>query len=141
MAQGPPKLQRNGPPAELISRINHLGSLLENLPIIIPQVSELQDSRYSFGLDAEHVAEEGPWFAFNRNLEVSFETHKIPQGGTIIFRERGNCFKELIKMFKDVVKRLTKDTEREFLKEVWLEHLINAAELQGAKIPKRCILI
>ena len=129
------KIQQNGPPAELISRINHLGSLLENLPVTIPQAS--RESRYGFGLDAEHVVEEGPWFAFNQNLEVCFKTHKIPRGGTIIFRERGSCFNDLIKMFKDTVKRLTKDTECEFLREVWLERLIKAAELQGAKIPKR----
>ena len=60
-----PQTQQNGPPAELISRIEHLGSLLENLPITIPEASELRPSRYSFGLDAEQVAEEGPWFAFN----------------------------------------------------------------------------
>jgi hypothetical protein len=84
----------------------------------------------------EHIADEGIWFVFNRNLEVCFETHKIPTGGTIVFREWGQCYENLIKIIKDAVKGLTKDTERQFLQEVWLERLIKAAELQGARIPK-----
>jgi hypothetical protein len=40
-------------------------------------------------------------------------------------------------MFKIAVKALTKDTDHEFLCEAWLECLINAAKLQGAKIPKK----
>ena len=40
----------------------------------------------------------------------------------------------LINLFQEAVKKLTKDTERDFLHEVWLERLIQAAELQGAKI-------
>jgi hypothetical protein len=129
------KAPQNGPSSELISRINHLDRLLENLPNTIPL--EPAESSYVFGLDSEHVAEEGFWFAFNRNLEVCFATHKIPPGGTIVFRERGSRYKNLIKMFKDTVKALTKDNERQFLQEVWLERLIKAAELQGAKIPNR----
>jgi hypothetical protein len=37
-------------------------------------------------------------------------------------------------MFKLTAKQLEKDTDRNFLREVWLERLITAAKLQGAKI-------
>jgi hypothetical protein len=52
-------LPQNGPLAELISRINHLGSLLENLPCMTPQSLEHPEAHYNFGLDAEHIADEG----------------------------------------------------------------------------------
>ena len=83
------KPPQNGPPAELISHINHLGNLLKNLPGNLPLDPPQSESCYSFGLETELVEEEGVWFAFNRNLEVCFETHKIPAGGSIVFRERG----------------------------------------------------
>ena len=70
-------------------------------------------------------------------LEACFETHTIPAGGTIVCRERGKCCEALIKMFTEAVKALTKDADRDFLQEVWLERLIKAAELQGAKVPKK----
>jgi hypothetical protein len=127
----------NGPSAELISRINHLGHLLKNLPRNLPLDPLQSESRYNFGLETEHVEEEGVWFAFNKNLEACFETHTIPAGGTIVFRERGKRCEALIKMFKEAVKALTKDADRDFLQEVWLERLIKAAELQGAKVPKK----
>ena len=131
------KSPQNGPSAELISRINHLGNLLKNLPRHLPLDPLQAESRYNIGLETEHVEEEGVWFAFNKNLEACFETHTIPAGGTIVFRERGKCCKALIKMFKEAVKALTKDADRDFLQEVWLERLIKAAELQGAKVPKK----
>ena len=43
-------------------------------------------------------------------------------------------------MFKEVIKVLMKDSDHTFLQEVWLERLIKAAELQGVKVPKRCVL-
>jgi hypothetical protein len=126
---------QNGPSAHLISRINHLGNLLRYLPESLPL--DPSNTAYSFGLDAEQVAEEGVWFTFNNCLEVSFQTHTIPANGTIVFHERGKCFLALISLFKEAVKKLTKDMERKFLQEVWLERLIRAAELQGAKIPAK----
>lgn len=126
---------RNGPSSELISRINHLGNLLENLPQSLPL--DPPDTTYFFGLDSEAVAEEGAWYALNRNLEVCFETHKLPPDGTIVFRERGSRYKALVKMLKETVKALTVDADRAFFRDVWLERLIKAAQLQGAKIPKR----
>jgi hypothetical protein len=68
---------QNGPSAHLISRINHLGNLLRFLPENLPL--DPSNTAYSFGLDAEQVAEEGVWFAFNNCLEVSFRTHTIPE--------------------------------------------------------------
>ena len=131
------KAPQTGPPAKLISCINHLGNLLKNLPGNLPLDPPQSESCYSFGLETELVEEEGVWFAFNRNLEVCFETHKIPAGGNIVFRERGWRCGVLIKMFKEAVKALTKDADHDFLREVWLEQLIKAAEMQGAKVPKK----
>jgi len=61
----------SGLPQELISHINHLHNLLKNLPTSVP--SQPKESQYYFGLDAEDVAEEGVWHAFNRRLEACFE--------------------------------------------------------------------
>ena len=79
------KSLQNGPSAELISHINHLGNLLKNLPQNLPLNPLQSKSRYNFGLKTEHVEEEGVWFAFNKNLEACFETHTIPAGGTNVF--------------------------------------------------------
>jgi hypothetical protein len=94
------------------------------------------ESCYCFGLDAEDVAEEGRWYAFNRNLEACFETHKTV-GRTIVFRERGPRLDDLIRTFKTVAKGLATDADQTFMREVWLERLIKAAEMQGAKIPSK----
>jgi hypothetical protein len=40
-------------------------------------------------------------------------------------------------MFKEAVKALTKDADCKFLREVWFEQLIKAAEMQGSKVPKK----
>jgi hypothetical protein len=127
------KAPQNGPPAGLISCINHLGNLLKNLPGNLPLDPPQSESCYSFGLEMELVEEEGFWFTFNRNLEVCFETHKIPVGGSIVFREQGWCCEALVKMFKEAVKALTKDADHEFLREVWLERLIKAAECRDQR--------
>jgi hypothetical protein len=44
---------------------------------------------------------------------------------------------DLIQTFKTVTKGLTMDADRTFMQEVWLERLIKAAEMQGAKIPSK----
>ena len=128
-----------GPSSELISRIHHLQRLLENLPTHLPL--NPAESTYYFGLDMELVDEEGVWFAFNRNLEVCFETHKLGAGKMIIFQERGTRYDALIQMIKATVKALPNDKERTFLREVWLERLIKAAELQGAKVLAKWVVI
>ena len=130
------KSLQNGPSAKLISHINHLSNLLKNLPWNLPLNPPQSESRYNFGLKTEHVKEEGVWFAFNKNLEACFETHTIPAGGTIVFREQGKHCEALIKMFKEAVKALTKDANHDFLQEMWLEQLIKVAKLQGAKVPE-----
>ena len=79
------KSPQNGPSAELISYINHLGNLLKNLPQNLPLNPLQSESHYNFGLKTEHVKEEGVWFAFSKNLEACFETHTIPAGGPIVF--------------------------------------------------------
>jgi hypothetical protein len=129
------KALQNGPLSQLISRINHLGDLLKHLPESLPL--DPTESHYNFGIDTEQVAEEGVWFAFNRTLEVCFETHLLGPNGTIVFRERGRRYEALIKLFKETVKSLPIENDRKFLQEIWLERLIKAAELQGAKIPKK----
>lgn len=76
-------------------------------------------------------------YAFNRNLEACFETHRIPVGGTIVFQERGPQLYDLIQTFKMAEKGLTTDMNWTFMQEVWLEKLIKAAEMQGAKISNK----
>src|SRR5258705_9255532 len=120
------RVAQNGPPQELISCITHLHNLLKNLPSSLP--SNPAESQYCFSLDMEDVAAEGIWYAFNRNLETCFETHRIPVGGTIVFQERGLQLDDLIWTFKTVVKGLTMDADQTFMWEVWLERLIKAAE-------------
>ena len=123
---------KNGPSAHLISCINHLGNLLRYLPENLPLDPLI--TAYSFSLDAEQVSEEGVWFAFNNFFKVSFQTHAIPENGTIVFHEQGKFFLALISLFKEAFKKLTKDIVWEFLQEVWFKRLIRAVELQGAKI-------
>lgn len=95
----PPNPTPQGLSSEIISRIHHLQQLLDNLPADLPFTPEI--STYHFGLDTELVDEEGVWFAFNCNLEVCFEMHKIPLSrGTVVFHERGDQFDALIKMIK-----------------------------------------
>ncbi|KAN0094445.1 hypothetical protein V8E55_002732 [Tylopilus felleus] len=79
-------MSNSGPSSALIARIHHLQHLLENLPAYQLPLNPVE-STYQFGLDVEHVAEEGMWYALNRSLEVCFETHKIPAGSTIIFED------------------------------------------------------
>src|ERR1700722_11398067 len=110
------KALQNGPSSQLISRINHLGDLLKHLPESLPL--DPTESRYNFGIDTEQVAEEGVWFAFNRTLEVCFETHLLGPKGTIVFQERGRRYKSLIKLFKETVKSLPIKKDRKFLREV-----------------------
>ncbi|KIK76035.1 hypothetical protein PAXRUDRAFT_18494 [Paxillus rubicundulus Ve08.2h10] len=120
-----------GPSSELISRIHHLQRLLEHLPNTLPLNPE--ESNYHFGLDTDFIDDEGVWYAFNRNLEVCFETHKLRNGETIVFQERGDRYNALITMMKTTVKALP-TKEHTFFREVWLERLIKAAELQGSKV-------
>ena len=84
----------------LISWIHHLQSLLQNLPLTLP-LNPIE-STYHFCLDAEHVDDD----ALNWNLEICFEIHKLQKEEAIIFQERGDRYKDLIKTMKTTVKAL-----------------------------------
>ena len=99
----------------------HISTTLAICSKTFPEIYLLILHSYSFGLEMELVEEEGVWFTFNRNLEACFETHEIPAGWSIVFREWGGRCVALIKMFNEAVKALTKDADREFLRQVWLE--------------------
>ena len=109
MTQPTNKPVPKGPSSELVSRINHLSQLLKNLLAHLPL--NPNESKYKFGLDTELISEEGVWFAFNKNLEACFETHKIPTNSTIIFTEQGRQCDLLIATIKQAVKRLNKDVD------------------------------
>ena len=59
----------------------------------------------------------------------------------IIFQEQGTQYDALIQIIKAAVKALPNDKEHTFLREVWLERLIKAAELQGAKVLAKWVVI
>jgi hypothetical protein len=126
-----------GIPRELDTKINRLGNLLKHLPDSLPLDPPVSQSRYQFSLDPDDVKEEGQTYAFNRNLEVCFQTHKL-QGNPLLFTERGKRLETLVKMIKAVVKEnsFPNDRGHQFR---WIERLIQAATDSGAKIPqKRC---
>ena len=128
---------RNGPLSQLMAQLNHLQSLLKNLPDTLPL--NPTPSHYGFGLNSKSIAEEGVWYAFNHNMEVNFETHKMwgDKSGSLVLREQGECWMQLVQTMKDTIKMLTKDDEHNFLCEIWLEWLIRTAEAHGAKIPSK----
>ena len=126
-----------GPSSELISQIHHLQWLLENLLTHLPL--NPAKSTYYFGLDMKLVDEEGLWwFAFNWNLEVCFETHKLRAGKMIILQKQGTWYDALIQIIKATMKALPNDKERTFLREVWLKHLIKATELVREDLIEEC---
>lgn len=105
-----------GPSSTLVSRINHLGNLLKNLPTDLPL--NPPESTYWFRLDAEKVQDKGVWFAVTQSLEVCFKTYK--NKGSITFRECSARLDALIKMLREAVKGLT-ECDRAILKESWIE--------------------
>ena len=75
-----------------------MSSSLDHLPLNPPWLA------YSFGLDAEYMAEEGVWFAFNQIWKSALDqvlTAKLAS------ENKGNVI-VLIRMFKDAVKVLNK---------------------------------
>ncbi|KAJ6611261.1 hypothetical protein B0H10DRAFT_1953224 [Mycena sp. CBHHK59/15] len=81
-----PKLSASGPSMPLSYS---QATLLKHLPISIPLDPADSESTYHFGLDPEDVKQEGMIYAFNRNLEVSFQTQKL-RDGTLVFKECGH---------------------------------------------------
>jgi hypothetical protein len=81
-----PKQKRpvTGPPAELVKRIEHLATLLANLPKSLPETSD--SSNYQFYLDPEKVEDIGIYPELNRRLEICFGTWKAA-GAAVRFTE------------------------------------------------------
>lgn len=126
----------SGPPAALIARIDHLGTLLKGLPATLPVDPPDTETKYFFGLDQDEVAEEGVFAALTRNLERCFQTHVQPPGGTLKFTERGKRCVNLVKVLKTAMRNLS-PAEREVIVETWVERLITAARNSGAKIARK----
>lgn len=74
-----------GPPAELLSHIEHLARLLLHLPSEIPEAGKGRDPQYQFYFDSEDVNEEGLYYAFNRRLEICFKTTHAGNAGNPIW--------------------------------------------------------
>ncbi|KAJ7612906.1 hypothetical protein DFH06DRAFT_1198821 [Mycena polygramma] len=119
-----------GPSQELISRIEHLRSLLNNLPESLPE--NPADSPYRFYLDPDETKDRGYLGELGHALEVSFATHLRP----VQFLQRGSCLDPLPVLLKTTVKQMP-SRDREIFREAWLERLINAAVAAGAKAPPR----
>ncbi|KAK6971316.1 hypothetical protein R3P38DRAFT_2813969 [Favolaschia claudopus] len=124
-----------GIPRELSTKMNHLGSLMKHLPQSLPLNPSATDSKYHFHLDPDDVKEEGEVYAFNRTLEVCFETHKLG-GAKLLFTERGDRLVALEKFFKAFIKSESLPEARGHQNR-WIDRLIQAAKDSGAKIPKK----
>ncbi|KAJ7084664.1 hypothetical protein C8R44DRAFT_894109 [Mycena epipterygia] len=120
-----------GIPREMNTRINHLTSLLKSLPSSLPL--DPAESTYHFKLDPDDVKEEGGAYAFNRALELAFQTHKL-RDSTLVFTERGKRVLALEIFLKKTVKEMTLPDARSH-QICWVERLITAAKDSGAKIP------
>ncbi|GLB43934.1 hypothetical protein LshimejAT787_1501180 [Lyophyllum shimeji] len=123
-----------GVPAALASRITHLELLFKNLP---PSLSlDLPDNvtTYHFYFNSEDVENEGLYYAFNRRLEICFQTHLL-QGRPITLQERGKRLQNLIQMFKKVAKEVLQ--EQDMLQKCWLERLISVAKAARAIITSK----
>lgn len=127
-----------GVPAALASHITYLDLLLKNLPLSLPSDSPDNVSTYHFYFDTKDVDEEGLYYAFNRCLEICFQTHLL-QGRPITLVERGTRMHNLIQMFRRVAKEVL--GEHNMLQSSWLDRLVTAAKSAGASIPgKRHVL-
>ncbi|KAJ6607780.1 hypothetical protein B0H10DRAFT_1955972 [Mycena sp. CBHHK59/15] len=124
-----------GPPRELIARIEHLQSLLCNLPTSLPE--NPIDSTYRFYLEDEKLEDRGYLGELSHALEVSFATHEL-RGAPIRFLQRGTSLDVLPAMLKTAVKKMT-DKDREAFRTAWLERLITAAVASGATVPPRAV--
>ncbi|KAJ7201950.1 hypothetical protein C8J57DRAFT_1543582 [Mycena rebaudengoi] len=126
-----PKLPQ-GIPKELDTRLNHLSKLLQFLPTSLQLDPAEEDSAYCFYLDPDDVAEESKLYAFNRRLEIAFQTHKLC-GAKLVFQERGKRLLQLVAFLRSILKECTLPEARN-VQHRWIERLITAAEDSGAKI-------
>ncbi|KAJ7613758.1 hypothetical protein DFH06DRAFT_1146711 [Mycena polygramma] len=124
-----------GIPQELDTRFKHLSKLLKHLPTSLPDDLPNDESTYHFYLDPEDVKEEGEMYAFNRRLEVAFETHKL-RDAKLLFRERGKRLGELEMFLKKNIKS-NRSTDARGHQTRWIERLVQAAQDSGAKIPAK----
>jgi hypothetical protein len=125
-----PKESRTGVPSKYAAQLDHLQSLLKNLPESLPNSPPI--STYQFGLDPDDITSElGSWYALNRNLEICFETYR---GLEITISERGSRIQSVVQHIKGLLKMLS-TSNRELTVEKWVEGLISAAVRVGAKIP------
>ncbi|KAJ7840814.1 hypothetical protein B0H14DRAFT_3457827 [Mycena olivaceomarginata] len=120
-----------GPPCELIAHIEHLQTLLQNLPTSLPE--NPLDSRYQFYLESDALEDRGYIGKLSHALEVSFETHWL-QGAPIRFLQRRSSLDSLPVLMKTAVKHMSSSDWEVFLK-AWLECLIDSAVASGTKIP------
>jgi len=124
-----------GIPQELEAQIKHLSKLLRSLPTALPTDPPDADSTYHFYLDPYDVANEGGLYAFNRRLEVAFETFKL-HGKTLVFKEQGKRLAELEAFLRKSIKQNTLPEARNHQVR-WIERLITAAQDSGAKIVQK----
>ncbi|KAJ7021284.1 hypothetical protein C8F04DRAFT_1141317 [Mycena alexandri] len=84
-----------GPPQALISRIDHLHSLLRNLPSALPE--DPSHSLYNFAVDPQRLEDGGYFAAAGHALEISFQTALLAiRGRPLLFTERGRHHDALI---------------------------------------------
>jgi hypothetical protein len=131
--KGPAKPSK-GPSQALVSRIDHLRTLLSHLPETLPLNPE--NSTYHFGIDEERVEERGVLGAFSHNMEICFRTFERQDSLGLRFTERGDRVLNLVTVMKSAVKKMS-EAERSAFKDAWLERFITAATASGAKIPPR----
>ncbi|KAJ7802017.1 hypothetical protein B0H14DRAFT_2893875 [Mycena olivaceomarginata] len=74
-------------------------------------------------------------YAFNRRLEVAFQTHKL-HGAKLVFKERGKRLDTLEAFLKQNIKKNSLPDARGH-QDRWVERLITAASDSGAKIPPK----
>jgi hypothetical protein len=131
----PESTEPRGIPRELDMHLKHLSKLLKHLPNALPTNLPDNESAYHFYLDPEDVEEEGVMYAFNRRLEISFETHKL-RGAKLLFKEQGSRVVELETFLRKNVKANGSADARAHQGR-WIERLVTAAQDSGAKIPPK----
>ncbi|KAK7043426.1 hypothetical protein R3P38DRAFT_3440427 [Favolaschia claudopus] len=122
-----------GIPRELNTRLKYLSTLLKHLPDSLPLNLPQDETTYHFFLDSEDVNEEGKAYAFNRRLEVAFQTHKLRK---LVFRERGDRVADLETFLRKIIKE-DGSSEGRGHQARWIERLVTAAVDSGAKMPAK----
>ncbi|KIY64144.1 hypothetical protein CYLTODRAFT_472029 [Cylindrobasidium torrendii FP15055 ss-10] len=125
-----PPRPSNGPPQQLIGRIDYLRDLFCGLPSTLPD----NPHAYPISINLERLEEGGSFAALGHALEITFKTWANPD---IMLRERGSGLEELIQIIKQHFKKMS-PSEQEAFNDTWLTRLIVAAKNAGArKMAKR----